>query len=112
MIETFRCYRCKEDKPQGEFARNKSKPRGVDDECRTCKNEYKRLWSAKHKDKRLITKTKWRKSHPESDQAWNRIRRERRAQAKNIIVGMIVMMLLASTTQAAQIKYPAARARI
>ena len=77
-----RCYKCKQERPEEEFAKNAYKDRGIDDECRTCKNVYKKDWSSKNKGKRLVTKTNWREKHPESDADWNRIRRERRAQAK------------------------------
>ena len=55
-------------------------PDGICGRCRQVEydNVRKRDWSRKNKAKRLVTKTRWRKAHPESDEAWNRIRRERR----------------------------------
>lgn len=76
-----RCYKCKQEFPKEEFTKNTYKERGFDDECRTCKNYYKREWSKNNKEKRLITKTNWRKKHPESDQKWNELRREKRRGA-------------------------------
>ncbi len=79
-----RCYKCKQEKPETEFGRNKSKLDGLDDECRSCKNEYKRRWSAGHKAQRKATKDKWRNTPAgrACDDNWSRMKREARAKVR------------------------------
>jgi len=41
-METKCCGRCKEEKPLSEFNKNKSKPDGLQNYCRTCQREYEK----------------------------------------------------------------------
>ena len=50
----YRCYDCKETKPQEEFSKRTASaknPRPVQNSCRTCNNARVKAWRAANKDK-------------------------------------------------------------
>jgi hypothetical protein len=76
----MRCYRCKEDRPEEEFHRNASKPRGRSDYCRDCKNGARRGRSPEAKRKERLA---WRAKNREKYRA-------QKALQKAVAAGRIV----------------------
>lgn len=61
-----RCYKCKGEKPVGEFHSDKTKPDGLDRRCKECRSKYDGTRA------RIDARIKYNKEHPEQVQAYYR----------------------------------------
>jgi hypothetical protein len=55
METTKKCFRCLETLPLSSFAKNKSRPDGLQAQCRTCNNWYAKRDYERHKDRYFAT---------------------------------------------------------
>lgn len=53
------CYRCKKEKPLGDFAKCRKRADGLQVSCRACTSAYNREWYARNKDRRSTTQKTW-----------------------------------------------------
>jgi|SRR3990172_5696263 len=91
-----RCCRCKQEKPIGEFHKNKRSSDGLCYKCKVCVRETVRIWQANHLDRAARTEyaadyrswhkdiaketvRRWRASHPNSGVEIENRRRTRKA---------------------------------
>ena len=57
------CKICKAEKQDAEFAINTHRKAGVNNECKSCKNEYNKIWYERNKDKHKAQTRKNSKAH-------------------------------------------------
>jgi len=64
-LQTKKCNRCKEEKPLGEFHKNKQKPDGLQSFCKECSSKKNKEYYIKNKEKELARSKKWKKENRE-----------------------------------------------
>ena len=72
MPQTKRCSLCGEEKPLGEFYRNKKHKDGLQYRCKTCDKSLSVEWNKENREKVAHQKRKWRKENPGKQAALSR----------------------------------------
>lgn len=65
MLTTKKCTRCDTIKDISEFSKNKTKPNGINTECKICVKEYNKKYYLLHREKIKATTNEYYQSHRE-----------------------------------------------
>jgi hypothetical protein len=85
-VHTKRCSKCRVYLPVDSFQHNRSRPDGLQGQCRDCMNEANRRSAAKHKDRKSASNARWLEANRERKAAqvaaWRKANAER-VKARN-----------------------------